>query len=95
MQNYTVQRMFRMADDFYRSMGLKGVPDTFWNLSMLERPSDREVSCHATAWDFSDGRDYRIRMCARVNFEDFQTAHHELGHVQYYMQYADQPLVFR
>lgn len=94
-QNYTVERMFRMGDEFYRSMGLKGVPPTFWNLSMLERPSDREVVCHATAWDFNDAQDFRIRMCARVNFEDFQTIHHELGHIQYFMQYAFQPLAFR
>lgn len=94
-QNYTVDRMFRMGDEFYRSMGLKGVPHTFWNLSMLEKPADRDVMCHATAWDFNDARDFRIRMCSRVVFEDFQTVHHELGHIQYFMQYASQPIAFR
>ena len=94
-QNYTVERMFRMANDFYRSMGLKGVPHSFWNLSMLQKPTDRDVVCHATAWDFNDARDFRIRMCTRITFEDFQTAHHELGHIQYYMQYASQPIAFR
>jgi hypothetical protein len=53
---------------------------------MLEKPTDgREVACHATAWDFYDAKDFRIRMCARVVFEDFQTVHHELGHIQYFM----------
>lgn len=85
-QNYTVERMFRTGNMFYTSMGLLPVPETFWNLSMLEKPTDgREVVCHATAWDFYDAKDFRIRMCARVVFEDFQTVHHELGHIQYFM----------
>lgn len=85
-QNFTAERMFRTGNDFYTSMGLKPVPDTFWTKSMLEKPTDgREVICHATAWDFYDGEDFRIRMCTRVVFEDFQTVHHELGHIQYFM----------
>jgi hypothetical protein len=85
-QNYTAERMFRTGNDFYTSMGLLPVPDTFWNFSMLEKPNDgREVICHATAWDFYDAKDFRIRMCTRVVFEDFQTVHHELGHIQYCM----------
>ncbi|KAI9552326.1 hypothetical protein GHT06_022691 [Daphnia sinensis] len=94
-QNYTVRRMFEMGNDFFVSMGLKPVPDTFFNLSMLEKPTDREVVCHATAWDFSDGKDFRIRMCASVSFSDFLTIHHELGHTQYQMQYAHLPYGYR
>nr|CAH0112907.1 unnamed protein product [Daphnia galeata] len=95
-QNYTAERMFRTGNDFYTSMGLLPVPDTFWNFSMLEKPKDgREVICHATAWDFYDAKDFRIRMCTRVVFEDFQTVHHELGHIQYCMQYSFQPLNYR
>ena len=84
-----------MGNEFYTSMGLIPVPDTFWNRSMLEKPSDREVACHATAWDFYDGKDFRIRMCTRITFEDFLTVHHELGHIQYFRQYAGQPLGYR
>lgn len=58
-QKYTVKRMFETGDEFYRSMGLTPLPNTFFNLSMLEKPDDREVICHATAWDFFDTRDYR------------------------------------
>lgn len=95
-QNFTADRMFRTGNDFYTSMGLKPVPDTFFTKSMLEKPTDgREVICHATAWDFYDGQDFRIRMCTRVVFEDFQTVHHELGHIQYFMQYANQPINYR
>jgi peptidyl-dipeptidase A len=49
--------MFNTGDDFYAEMGLYRVPDTFWELSMLEKPTDgREVICHATAWDFYDAK---------------------------------------
>lgn len=34
-------------------------------------------------------------MCTRVNMEDLITIHHEMGHIQYFMQYSDQPLVYR
>ena len=61
-QNYTVLKMFQTGDDFYATMGLNRVPDTFWNRSMLEKPDDRDVICHATAWDFYDAKDYRIRL---------------------------------
>ena len=94
-QNYTTEHMFRLGDEFYRSMGLIGVPNTFWSKSMLEKPADRDVICHATSWDFNDSKDFRIRMCTRVTFEDFQTVHHELGHIQYFMQYAFQPMFYR
>ena len=94
-QNYTVRRMFEMGNDFFVSLGLKPVPETFFHLSMLEKPADREVVCHATAWDFYDGQDFRIRMCTKVNFDDLLTIHHELGHTQYQMQYAHQPIGYR
>merc|ERR1711936_215646 len=96
-QNYTVFKMFQTGDDFYAAMGLYRVPDSFWELSMLEKPDDgREVICHATAWDFYDAKDYRIRMCTRdFNFEDLNTIHHELGHIQYDQHYKTQPQVYR
>lgn len=96
-QNYTVRRMFEMGNDFFVSMGMKSFPETFFNLSMLEKPSnsDRKVVCHPTAWDFSDGKDFRIKMCTQINFEDFLTIHHELGHTQYQMQYAHLPFGYR
>ncbi|XP_064085534.1 angiotensin-converting enzyme-like [Macrobrachium nipponense] len=94
-QNYNVTHMFRMANEFFTSMGMKPVVDSFWSKSMLERPEGRQVECHATAWDFYDGLDFRIRMCSTVNFEDFETIHHELGHIQYFMQYAHLPLIYR
>nr|XP_006817322.1 PREDICTED: angiotensin-converting enzyme-like [Saccoglossus kowalevskii] len=94
-QNYTVDRMFRMADDFFISMGMIEAPPEFWAESMFVKPTDRLVECHATAWDFYNQIDFRIRMCTEVNMDDFMTIHHEMGHIQYYLQYKHQPVEFR
>lgn len=94
-QNYTVDHMFHLADDFFTSLGLIKMPETFWNNSMLVKPDDREVICHASAWDFCDGRDFRIKMCTVVTLDNFIVIHHEMGHIQYYLQYKDQPITFR
>ena len=62
---------------------------------MFNNPCSK-VICHATAWDFYNGKDFRIRMCTRdYNFEDFSTIFHEMGHIQYFMQYANQPQIYR
>jgi len=64
-QGYNVTAMFRLADEFFTSIGLDPVPATFWRKSMLEKPDDgREVVCHASAWDFYDGKDFRYIRCA-------------------------------
>ncbi|XP_054767848.2 angiotensin-converting enzyme-like [Lytechinus pictus] len=95
-QNYTVDRLFRMADDFFSSMGLIPANDAFWENSMFERPDDgRRVLCHPQAWDFLNREDFRIKMCTEVNMDYFMTVHHELGHIQYAMNYKHQPVSFR
>lgn len=77
-------------------VGLLRVPETFWQYSRLERPKDkRNVVCHPSAWDFSNGTDVRITMCAEVTLDDLLTAHHEMGHIQYYLQYRNLPHVFQ
>ncbi|XP_075846496.1 angiotensin-converting enzyme [Microtus pennsylvanicus] len=95
-QGWTPRRIFQEADDFFTSLGLLPVPPEFWNKSMLEKPTDgREVVCHASAWDFYNGKDFRIKQCTSVNMEDLVIAHHEMGHIQYFMQYKDLPVSFR
>lgn len=60
-QNYTVQKFFETADDFFKSLNLQGVPELFWENSILEKPNDgRDLVCHASAWDFYDGEDFRF-----------------------------------
>jgi peptidyl-dipeptidase A len=94
-QGYTPLRMFHLAEEFFTSLGLKPMPPEFWHHSMLEKPLDREVACRASAWDFCNHIDYRIKQCTTVSMEDLLTIHHEMAHIQYYLQYADQPLLFR
>jgi len=94
-QGYTVQKIFEMGDDFFTSLNLTKLPESFWNLSMLERPEDRDVVCHASAWDFYQNSDVRIAMCTEIDSHYFYVVHHELGHIQYYLQYQNQPASLR
>nr|CAB3219680.1 angiotensin-converting enzyme-like [Phallusia mammillata] len=94
-QGWTAEKMFHEADDFFGNMGLIRAPQAFWDKTMFTKPTDRDVVCHASAWDFYNRQDFRIKMCTEINQQDFVTIHHELGHIQYYLQYMDQPTVFR
>lgn len=94
-KNMTILEMFQVSEEFFTSLGLKPMTPEFWNKSIIEKPDDREIVCHASAWDFCDGKDQRIKMCTKVNMEDLITVHHEMGHIEYYLQYAQQPNVFR
>jgi peptidyl-dipeptidase A len=93
--DYTPEQIIRTSERFYTSVGLDPLPETFWERSQIERPEGREVVCHASAWDIDNVDDLRIKMCTRVNAEDFQTAHHELGHNYYQRAYNQQPFLFR
>ncbi|XP_053621557.1 angiotensin-converting enzyme-like isoform X2 [Plodia interpunctella] len=94
-QGFTPLRMFQMAEEFYTSMGLKPVPPEFWRGSMLVRPQQQSVQCTASAWDFCNRIDYRIKQCTEVTMQDLISTHHEMAHIQYYLQYAEQPQMFR
>jgi peptidyl-dipeptidase A len=92
--NYTPERVVRTAEGFFTSLGFAPLPQTFWERSMITQPRDREVVCHASAWDIDNVEDLRIKMCTRVNADDFVTAHHELGHNFYQRAYNRQPFLF-
>lgn len=95
-QNYTVLKMFRMGDEFFQSLGMQKLTEDFWQKSMFKKPEDgREVVCHASASDMFKRGDVRIKMCTEVDINYFTTVHHELGHIQYYLQYANLPTIFR
>ncbi|XP_063056336.1 angiotensin-converting enzyme 2-like [Engraulis encrasicolus] len=95
-QGWTIRRMFDSAEDFFMSVGLFELFPNFWNNSMIEKPDDgRKVVCHPTAWDMGNREDYRIKMCSKVNMDDFLTVHHELGHIQYNMAYRALPYLLR
>jgi len=95
-RNWTAQIMFEKAEDFFMSMGMEKMPKKFWEGSIIEKPKDgRDLTCHASAWDFYNGEDFRIKQCTRVNQDDFVTVNHEMGHVQYFLQYKHQPHLYR
>ena len=66
-KNYSPQEMVRSAENFYVSLGMPRLPDTFWERSMFTKPADRDVVCHASAWGLDGGNDLRIKMCIRQN----------------------------
>jgi peptidyl-dipeptidase A len=91
----TPVEMVRAAERFFLSLGFAPLPESFWERSMIVRPRDREVVCHASAWDVDFVDDLRLKMCIEITGEDFMTVHHELGHNYYQRAYAQQPFLFR
>ncbi len=87
--------MVRYAERFFVSLGFPPLPASFWERSMFTKPPERDVVCHASAWDLDFAEDLRIKMCIEATEEDFQTIHHELGHNYYQWAYAHQPYLFR
>lgn len=88
--DYTPRKMVETGENFFTSLGFEPLPDTFWERSLITKPEDREVVCHASAWDIDNKDDIRIKMCTKVNSDDFETVHHELGHNFYQRAYKHQ-----
>jgi len=87
--------MVHYGEDFFKSLGFAPLPATFWERSQFVHPRDREVVCHASAWDVDYVEDLRVKMCIEVNADYFTTVHHELGHNFYQRAYNKQPFLFR
>ena len=88
--------MVRCGERFFTSLGFDPLPQTFWERSLFTQPKDRDVVCHASAWDVDNDQDLRIKMCIEVRAEDFVTVHHELGHNFYQRAYRrKQSVLFR
>jgi len=94
-RNTDVQQMVRYGESFFTSLGFDPLPKTFWERSLFSKPPDRDVVCHASAWDLDYEKDVRLKMCVQINEEDFTVVHHELGHNYYQMAYAAKPFLFR
>uniref|UniRef100_A0A673AP47 Angiotensin-converting enzyme n=1 Tax=Sphaeramia orbicularis TaxID=375764 RepID=A0A673AP47_9TELE len=95
-KGWTERRFFEEAEKFFMSVGLYEMFDNFWNNSMFVKPEDgRKVVCHPTAWDMGNRLDFRIKMCTKVNMDDFLTVHHEMGHNQYQMAYRNLSYLLR
>jgi peptidyl-dipeptidase A len=89
------REMVRYGERFFISLGFDPLPETFWKRSLFEKPADREVVCHASAWDIDAENDLRIKMCIDITEEDFSTIHHELGHNIYQRAYRNLPPLYR
>ena len=94
-QDWSPVKMTETAENFFISMGMPELPDTFWERSLLSKPRDRDVVCHASAWPLDNGNDVRIKQCVEQTEDSLVTLHHELGHIYYYLMYKDQPILFR
>jgi len=92
---YDALKMVETGEAFFSSLGFEPLPDTFWERSQITRPRDREVVCHASAWNLDGADDIRIKMCTEINSEDFNTVHHELGHNYYQRAYKGQSYLHR
>ena len=88
-------QMVRYGEAFFTSLGFDPLPKSFWERSLFTKPRDRDVVCHASAWDVDNANDLRIKMCIDITAEDFSTIHHELGHNFYQRAYNTQPFLFR
>jgi len=87
--------MVKYGEGFFSSIGFAPLPETFWQRSLFTKPQDRDVVCHASAWDVDEKNDLRIKMCIQITEEDFRVIHHELGHNYYQRAYNQQPELFR
>ncbi|HEX6199663.1 MAG TPA: M2 family metallopeptidase, partial [Thermoanaerobaculia bacterium] len=94
-EGFDARKMVETGERFFTSLGFEPLPETFWERSLFTKPQDRDVVCHASAWDVDNVEDLRIKMCIEVDEEDFTTIHHELGHNFYQRAYNEQPFLYR
>ena len=94
-QAYSPARMTKSAEAFFTSLGWPALPEAFWQRSVLAKPADRDLVCHASAWTVADPADVRIKMCIEPTWDHLVTIYHELGHIYYYLAYQDQPALYR
>ncbi len=92
---YDELRMVKQGEAFFTSLGFEPLPQTFWERSLFKKPDDREVVCHASAWDVNYNNDLRLKMCIKIDQEDLVTIHHELGHHYYFNHYYKLPVLFQ
>ncbi|HLL59750.1 MAG TPA: M2 family metallopeptidase [Allosphingosinicella sp.] len=93
-KKYDPVKIVKTGENFFSSLGFAPLPESFWQRSMITKPADREVVCHASAWNLDNVDDLRIKMCTKVNSDDFVTVHHELGHNYYQRAYNKQPFLY-
>ena len=88
-------QMAKLSEGFYTGLGMPKLPESFWTKAQLIKPRDRDVVCHASAWDMNLSGDVRIKMCITPTEDDLTTLYHEYGHVYYYLAYNKLPPIFQ
>ncbi len=96
----TPEWLVEQAERFYVSLGFEELPESFYERSSLyplPPEAGYKKNTHASAWHLDLDRDVRSLMSVEPNREWYETTHHELGHIYYYMAYSnpDVPLVLR
>lgn len=94
-KKYKPLDLVKMGEGFFTSLGLDPLPESFYQRSLFTKPGDRDVVCHASAWDVSFNNDVRIKMCIKVDEDNLITIHHELGHIYYFMNYYQLPALYQ
>lgn len=94
-QKYDPQKLVKLGENFFTSLGMDPLPPSFWERSQFVKPPGRDVVCHASAWDVTYSNDLRIKMCIKIDEEDLITVHHELGHDYYFQNYYTKPVLFQ
>ncbi|XP_001962761.3 angiotensin-converting enzyme [Drosophila ananassae] len=94
-QGYTPLLMFQLAEEFFTSINMSAVGPEFYRNSVLEQPLDRRVLCEPSAWDFCNRHDFRVKICTDINQRSLISVHHEMAHIQYFLQYRHLPKIFR
>uniref|UniRef100_A0A1I8QEP7 Angiotensin-converting enzyme n=1 Tax=Stomoxys calcitrans TaxID=35570 RepID=A0A1I8QEP7_STOCA len=94
-QRYTPQLMFQLAEEFFTSINMSAVGPEFYQNSLIEQPLNRRVLCEPSAWDFCNRHDFRVKLCTDINQKSLISVHHEMAHIQYFLQYRHLPKVFR
>ncbi|KAH8279897.1 hypothetical protein KR054_010281 [Drosophila jambulina] len=94
-QGYTPLLMFQLAEEFFTSINMSAVGPEFYRSSIFEQPLDRRVLCEPSAWDFCNRHDFRVKICTDINQRSLISVHHEMAHIQYFLQYRHLPKIFR
>lgn len=92
--------LVKQAERFYISLGFEQLPPVFYEKSSLYPVPDGATykkNNHASAWHMNLDRDVRSLMSVEANSEWYETTHHELGHIYYYLTYTnkDVPVLLR
>lgn len=92
--------IMQQGEQFYMSLGFPPLPESFWQKSSLyPLPEDAEYkkNNHASAWHLDLDQDIRSLMSVIPNADWYETVHHELGHIYYYISYSNPnvPLLLR